>query len=97
MQERSNPVGDVSKHVRDALLTDLRELSDVDDMRSVYYPEDGSYILSLPTLGVPRSWVFNTMQAFEDPDTRKMVFPVTTWDLAPNSMVVNSGWCSAHG
>lgn len=71
LQERSNPLNNLSKNVRSALVADLN-LSDFDltDLRSVYSPKDRFYLLSLPRVSgateVGKAWVFDTRALMQD-------------------------------
>ena len=88
MQERSNPLTNISKNVRDALVNDVLDATSLDDLRAVYYPKDGIYILSIPTSSEPKSWVFDVKKPFKDQDG-DVVYPVTTWGLAPRALLAN--------
>lgn len=83
IQEQSLPYSNLSKNVRDALSSFVDE-SDEDDIRSVYYPKDGMYLLSLP--GANRVYVFDMKGKLEDGTVR-----VTTWsDNVPTAMCVST-------
>lgn len=77
--QKSAPLNDVSKNVRDALMRDVQSQNSNDFVKAGYSELDGQYILSLPLLG--KSWCFDLKQKLEDGSHR-----VTTWTLAPYSM-----------
>lgn len=89
IQERSNPLADVSKNVRDDLVAEIKEIT-VTDIRSTYYPEDGLYLLSFPTIGDPKTWVFDVKKKFQDDQDGSVVYPITQWDLAPYALCVRA-------
>lgn len=82
IQEKSNPLANVTKYVRDDFLADVA-LEANGNIRASYYPEDGWYIMSFPTQGV--SWVFDVKNRFRD-EEGEVVFPATTWTLAPTAI-----------
>lgn len=84
IQEKSNPLANVSKHVRDDLFTDL-DLEDDLDLRSEYYPEGGYYLLSIPAALI--TYVFDVKNRFAD-EEGELTFPCTQWDLYPTAMCV---------
>lgn len=77
--QKSAPLNDVSKNVRDRLMQDVALNNSNDWVKSGYNELDGQYILSFPLLG--KSWVFDLKQKLEDGSHR-----VTTWTIAPYSM-----------
>ena len=83
IQEKSNPVSNVSKYVRDALMTDV-DLEEDLDLRSVYSPEEGFYLLTIPAEGI--TYYFDIRNPFRD-EEGDLVFPATTWNLSPKT------WC----
>jgi hypothetical protein len=48
IQEKSAPINDLSKNVRDSLMQYVNALSDLETIKSVYNPKDSFYLLSLP-------------------------------------------------
>ena len=79
IQEKSMPVTDISKNVRDFLMSLVRS-EDVDTIRSVYHEPDAMYLLSLPTVGF--TFYFDTRRPLEDRALR-----TTTWvDICPKAM-----------
>ncbi len=81
IQEKSLPFRDLSKNVRDDLMsyvnTETPKL-----IKSAYSPNDAFYVLSLPTSGL--SYVFDMRTALEDGSAR-----VTTWtNISPTALCV---------
>ena len=72
IQEKSNPIGDVSKNVRDDMMTFVN--TQTNDIKSVYSPEHSFYLLFLPTNSIV--YCFDTRSKLEDGSNR-----VTTWPL----------------
>lgn len=75
IQERSNPLNNVSKNVRSALMDDVNSNSfDLADLRSIYSPKDRFYLLSLPELSgsteIGKVWAFDTRGMMEDGSAR---------------------------
>lgn len=81
IQERSNPVGNLTKYVRDDLTAQLAQ-EDLTKVVSTYSPENGFYLLTFVDQGV--TWVLDVRRRYID-DDREVVSIVTTWDLAPTS------------
>jgi hypothetical protein len=84
IQEKSNPVNNVSKYVRDDFLADV-VLEDPLDLRTVYTPEEGLYIISIPVQKI--CYVFDVRNKFQDQEG-SLVYPCTTWDLFPTALAV---------
>jgi len=82
--EKSNPIANVSKYVRDDFLTDIA-LEDDLDLRSAYSPEEGFYLLSVPVQKT--TYVFDIRNKFKD-EEGELIFPCTTWDLFPTAFCV---------
>lgn len=83
IQEKSMPITDVSKNVRDELVS--RAVTETaTNIKSVYHPTDGFYLLSLPTAGY--SYYFDLK--FPNPDGS---LKVATWDVAPTAMNYTQG------
>jgi hypothetical protein len=76
IQEKSVPVGDVSKNVRDDLTYDVSRVTR-EDIRGVYSPEEAFYLLLLPRSEDAGSKVycFDTRQPLE-----MGAYRVTTWN-----------------
>ncbi len=70
IQEKSNPIGNVSKNVRDTLMASVT--SETGIIKSVYSPEESFYLLLLPTSS--EVYVFDMRGTLEDGSYR-----ATTW------------------
>ena len=70
IQEKSNPIGDVSKNVRDEMMFTVN--TQTDNIKSVYSPEHSFYLLFLPTSSIV--YCFDMRGKLEDGGNR-----VTTW------------------
>jgi hypothetical protein len=68
--------------VNTSLLADLADTT-ANTIRSVVDPERGIYIISFPS--EERSWVLHYTRPFKDEVTGQVLFPITTWDLAPTA------------
>lgn len=78
IQEKSAPIGDISKNVRDDLYSKVS--SEVAaNIRSVYSEVDGFYLLSLPNS--PSTYCFDTRFPLEDGTYR-----VSLWDIGPTAL-----------
>lgn len=75
IQEKSNPIDNVSKNVRD-YLKEASAVTSESKVRSCYSPENNFYLLSFPTAGV--SFCFDTSNKLPDG-----TFRITEWTLAP--------------
>jgi hypothetical protein len=78
IQEKSAPIFDVSRNVRDKLITDVIINGDT-SIRSVYNEKNAFYVLSLVDRNI--SYVFDTRSKLPDGSLR-----VTTWSLYPKAM-----------
>jgi hypothetical protein len=78
IQEKSAPIYDVSKNVRDALITAVIS-NGAASIRSVYHEKDAMYVLSLSQSNI--TYVFDTRSKLQDGS-----FRVTTWSLAPKAL-----------
>lgn len=77
--EKSNPLNNLSRNVRDYLALNLAGV-DLTQIRSVYSPENAFYLLSIPPSGVVLC--FSTIVRLEDGSLR-----VTEWDnFVPTAM-----------
>lgn len=84
IQEKSNPIDNVSKNIRDYLNNYVANETP-SKIRSVFSPEESFYLLSLPTAG--KVFCFDTFSRLEDG-----TFRVTEWDhLVPNGMLRTKG------
>lgn len=81
IQEKSLPFRDLSKNVRDELMTYVN--SETPKLiKSAYSPNDAFYVLALPTSGI--SYVFDMRVPLEDGSAR-----VTTWNkIEPQALFV---------
>jgi len=83
IQEKSAPLRDLSKNVRDDLLLDITTESDRTKIKAIYSPLDAFYLLSLPT--VVKTYCFDTRTQLQDGASR-----VTTWDVAPTAFCLTT-------
>lgn len=72
IQEKSMPMRDLSKNVRDELLAYI-ESENTSDIKSVFYEPDAFYLLSMPSVDLV--YCFDMRSALEDGSAR-----VTTWN-----------------
>ena len=84
IQEKSSPIGNVSKNVKDDLLSDLA--TETGNIKSVYSPENSFYLLFFPSNSIV--YCFDTRVFLEDGS-----FRVTTW---PTTRIL-SGFNSTSG
>jgi hypothetical protein len=83
IQEKSLPFRDVSKNVRDELISNVASET-ASNIKAVYYDRDAFYLLSLPTTGF--IYCFDTRAYLQDGSSR-----VTIWSsLNPKAFYVNS-------
>lgn len=80
IQEKSGPLFDVSKNVRDDLIADLAANEGTEDIRSVFDENNGFYLLSFPTRLM--SYCFDLKSRLQDGSCK-----TTTWTIAPKSLV----------
>jgi hypothetical protein len=78
IQEKSMPIADVSKNVRDELVSLVAGENEL-QIKSVYNPKEGFYLLSLPVTG--ESYLFDLKFPNEDGS-----YKVGRWDIAPTAM-----------
>lgn len=71
IQEKSSPVRDISKNVRDQFLA-LAIQGDKDRFRTVYYEKDAFYLLSMPTIG--QVYCFDLRAFLEDGSARTTIW-----------------------
>lgn len=71
IQEKSLPFRDISKNVRDDLLSNIATET-MANVKAVYYPTEAMYLLSLPATDI--TYCFDTRGALQDGSSR-----VTTW------------------
>ena len=82
IQEKSLPMRDVSKNVRDELMLYVSSEADLTKIKSIYYERDAIYLLSLPATKFV--YCFDTRAPLQDGSLR-----VTIWDnIEPKAFVV---------
>jgi hypothetical protein len=82
IQEKSLPFRDMSKNVRDELISNVSSETAA-NIKAVYYDRDAFYLLSLPATGFV--YCFDTRAALQDGSSR-----VTIWDsILPKAFYVN--------
>jgi hypothetical protein len=82
IQEKSLPFRDISKNVRDELISNVNSETAA-NIKAVYYDRDAFYLLSLPATGFV--YCFDTRAALQDGASR-----VTIWDsILPKAFYVN--------
>lgn len=83
IQEKSLPMRDVSKNVRDNLMSNVAS-ENTDQIKSVYYERDAFYLLTLPSTGW--TYCFDTRGSLQDGAAR-----VTIWNqINPRSFLVTN-------
>lgn len=81
IQEKSMPLRDVSKNVRDDMTLSIRQESNLGDVRAVYHEPERFYLINFPTN--EKTYVFDISKVLEDGSS-----PVTTWDqINPRAML----------
>ena len=82
IQEKSLPMRDVSKNVRDDLMSAVGSETDLTKIKSIYFERDAFYLLTLPTTKFV--YCFDTRAALQDGSAR-----VTIWDsMEPKAFAV---------
>ena len=82
IQEKSLPMRDISKNVRDELMSAVASETDLTKIKSIYFERDAIYLLTLPTTKFV--YCFDTRAALQDNSMR-----VTVWDsLEPKAFCV---------
>jgi hypothetical protein len=82
IQEKSLPMNDLSKNVRDDLMTNVLFETDLGKIKSIYHERDAFYLLALPTSKLV--YCLDTRQRLQDGACR-----VTIWDnLDPKSFCI---------
>jgi hypothetical protein len=82
IQEKSLPMNDISKNVRDDLMSNVFSETDFSKIKSIYYDRDAFYLLSLPTTRFV--YCFDTRSRLQDGAAR-----VTIWDnMEPKAFCV---------
>lgn len=82
VQEKSMPMRDISKNVRDDLLA-LVPSTDLSKVRAVYNEKDAFYLLSFPTSSV--SYCFDVRSPLQDGSAK-----ATLWTIAPQALYSDS-------
>jgi hypothetical protein len=77
IQEKSLPIKDISKNVKDYLISVYN--SETGAIKSVYNPEEGFYLLSFPSNGI--TFAFDVKMPMQDGSLR-----VTEWDIGPTAL-----------
>lgn len=77
IQEKSRPMRDVSKNVRDDVISSIANTTNRNDITAVYSPLDAFYLLAFPALAI--AYCFDTKGMLEDGS-----FRVTTWSNVPH-------------
>ena len=82
IQEKSLPMNDVSKNIRDDLMANVFSETDFGKIKSIYHDRDAVYLLSLPTTKFV--YCFDTRSKLQDGASR-----VTIWDnIEPKSFCI---------
>jgi hypothetical protein len=82
IQEKSLPMNDVSKNIRDDLMNNVFSETDFGKIKSIYHDRDAVYLLSLPTTKFV--YCFDTRSKLQDGSSR-----VTIWDnIEPKSFCI---------
>lgn len=83
VQEKSLPMRDVSKNIRDEFMANVASETDLTKIKSIYYEKDAFYLITLPTTRFV--YCFDTRGALQDGAAR-----VTIWDgIEPKAFYVN--------
>lgn len=83
VQEKSMPMRDISKNVRDDLLADVAQET-LKEIKAVYYEKDAFYLLALPTTQIV--YCFDMRSMLQDGAAR-----ATTWDsIKPTAFCATS-------
>lgn len=89
VQEKSMPFRDVSKNVRDELISNVNS-EDLDNIKAVYYAPDAFYLLTLPNTGF--TYCFDTRGQLENGAARATVWqqirPTAFCVLADRSLYI---------
>jgi hypothetical protein len=72
VQEKSQPLSDLSRNIRDVFLDAVDQEDEFQDINSVYYPEGAFYLLDFPTSKI--QYIFDMRGTLEDASLR-----ATTW------------------
>ena len=77
VQEKSQPMRDISKNVRDDIIQAINS-EVMANVKSVYSPTNAFYLLTFPSLTAQQTFCFDTRQALEDGSFRVTVWPEFT-------------------
>lgn len=80
IQDKSMPLNDISKNIRDHLVRDVLSESET-NLKAIYSDVNACYLLSLPTTG--ETYCFDTRLPLQDGSYR-----VTTWTITPTALCV---------
>lgn len=81
IQEKSMPLRDVSKNVRDDITLSIAQETTIGDIRSVYHEPERFYLVNFPA--TTKTYCFDVSKVLEDGSS-----PVTTWNrINPRAMV----------
>lgn len=86
IQEKSAPLNNWSRAVHQEFLEDMVAETAKNRIRTVVDPVKGLYVLTFPVHS-QQSWVFHFNRPFQAAEFNQVLFPVTTWTLAPTA------WC----
>ena len=75
VQEKSQPMRDISKNIRDDMM-DAILVEDLDDVKSVYSPSNAFYLLVMPA--TRQTFCFDTRSPMQDGSYRATVWPSLT-------------------
>jgi len=76
VQEKSQPLRDISKNVRDDIIQAITNEVDLGVIKSVYSPTNAFYLLTFPATN--QTYCFDTRMALEDGSFRATVWPSLT-------------------
>lgn len=82
VSEKSAPIFDISRNVRDALIADVKANGNNEAIKAIYSEADGFYLLTLKQLR--KTYCFDLKNRLENNVCR-----VTTWTLSPNSYAMS--------
>lgn len=82
------PTQALSRNIQDAIVADIQDETK-NAIRSVVDPRRGIYIISFPSQ--ERSYVFHYTFPYRDEITNAILYPITTWDLAPTAWLWDEG------
>lgn len=95
IQNTSNPIATISKNIRNHLIAVIKDVVDLDTIRSVYSPRDGFYVLTIPTQTAPAitgiSYVIDQRYPYADAEGDRLNI-ITTWTLAPTAWLAKDNF-----